>query len=236
MGRLLEVCCSNLESVRAATSAEAQRLELCRDLSCGGLSPEIETIREATRLCGSSTGLQVLFRPRPGDFVYTRDEIERTCSQIEQFSRFCARFPSKGHFGIVIGALTPERNIDVEACKRMIDSAHRIKNITFHRAFDECQEPFRALEDIISLGCNRLLTSGQAPSAPGGSSLIARLVEEAHGRISIMAGAGVNSGNVLALVKKTGVSEVHGSCRDAKSGDCSSKEEIKKIRKILQNV
>lgn len=209
----LEVCCPDLQSVKAAVEAGARRIELCQDLACGGLSPSIEMIRDALALCTGKTSVHVLFRPRSGDFVYNEDELRLVCSQI-------ASCPPVA--GIVIGALTKEGEVDIAACKRMIESASNIPNITFHRAFEYCKDPLRALEDIISLGCNRLLTSGQAPSAIEGTALLKQLVQKAEGRIIIMAGAGVNSKNVLTLIQKTGVREVHGSCR-------GSKEEIQKI-------
>lgn len=209
----LEVCCPDLQSVKAAVEAGARRIELCQDLACGGLTPSVETISAALDLCGGRTSVHVLFRPRPGDFVYNEDELQLVCSQI-------ASCPPVS--GMVIGALTKEGEVDISSCRRMIASAPNIPNITFHRAFELCKEPLRALEDIIALGCNRLLTSGQAPSAIEGTALLKKLVHKAEGRIIIMAGAGVNSENVLRLIRETGVPEVHGSCK-------GSKEEIQKI-------
>lgn len=223
----LEVCCADMRSVRAAVQAGAERIELCEDLACGGVSPSLEMIKEAMTY---GTALQVLFRPRGGDFVYSEAELTLVCAQISQFSSIVRNDP---RYGIVIGALTPQGDIDIEACQRMIGAAVGVTNITFHRAFDECREPLKALEEVIALGCNRLLTSGQAPSAIEGSELIAQLVDRSDGRISVLAGAGVNSHNVLDLITSTGVSEVHGSCRGALG--YSSPVEILKIRKIIGN-
>ncbi|MBP5383126.1 MAG: hypothetical protein J6Y45_07225, partial [Bacteroidales bacterium] len=114
--------------------------------------------------------------------------------------------------GVVIGALTPDGQIDIPLVSRFIRAARPLE-VTFHRAFDECAEPSRALEDIIALGCDTLLTSGHAPSALEGSPLIASLVEQAAGRISIMPGAGINPSNIRQIVLTTGAGQYHGSAR-----------------------
>ena len=113
-----------------------------------------------------------------------------------------------GVHGVVIGALTAEGEIDMEACKRMIDAAGDL-SVTFHRAFDVCRDPFQALEQIISLGCDRLLSSGQMPSAEQGAGLLAELVKKAAGRIIIMPGAGINPQNIALIEQKTAATEFH---------------------------
>jgi copper homeostasis protein len=114
--------------------------------------------------------------------------------------------------GVVIGALTPDGNIDIALCERLVKAAGNI-NVTFHRAFDLCANPIEALDQIIALGCNRLLTSGQAASAIAGVDMLAKLVEHANGRITILAGGGVSAENAADIITKSGTNEVHASAR-----------------------
>ncbi len=151
--------------------------------------------------------VNVLIRPRDGEFCYTDSEIETMIADI----RFCSEI---GVDGVVVGALTPEGNVDMSACRRLMDAAGDM-SITFHRAFDVCVEPSRALEDIIELGCDRLLTSGQRPDALSGSGLIKSLVSQSDGRISIMPGSGIKPGNILEIERVTTAREFHSTARKA---------------------
>ncbi len=151
--------------------------------------------------------VNVLIRPRDGEFCYTDSEIETMIADI----RFCSEI---GVDGVVVGALTPEGNVDMSACRRLMDAAGDM-SITFHRAFDVCVEPSRALEDIIELGCDRLLTSGQRPDALSGSGLIKRLVSQSDGRISIMPGSGIKPENILEIERVTAAREFHSTARKA---------------------
>lgn len=200
---LLEVCASNLESARAAAEGGAERIELCRDLDKDGLTPSAEDIAAAKSL--SKIKVFVLIRSREGNFIYDSDELSMMEEQI-------IRARELGADGIVIGALTPEGEVDMPACRRLIKAAWNLP-VTFHRAFDQASDPFRALEDIISLGCTRLLTSGQANTALEGCELISKLVQQAQGRIIIMPGAGVNPGNAKEILHRTGCTEIHSSAR-----------------------
>ncbi len=119
---------------------------------------------------------------------------------------------AKGVAGVVIGALTSEGDIDIETCRLLINEAKGM-SITFHRAFDECKEPFQALEQIISLGCHRLLTSGHAPCVSEGLELLKGLVSQARKRIIILPGCGVTPENAPVIMKATGAREIHGSLR-----------------------
>ncbi len=151
--------------------------------------------------------VNVLIRPRDGEFCYTDSEIDTMIADI----RFCSEI---GVDGVVVGALTPDGNVDMSACRRLMDAASDM-NITFHRAFDVCVEPSRALEDIIELGCDRLLTSGQRPDALSGSGLIKSLVSQSDGRISIMPGSGIKPGNILEIERVTAAREFHSTARKA---------------------
>lgn len=208
--RLLEVCCGDLESVLAARMGGAQRIELCRSLEMDGLTPALDTTIAAL---ASALGIpiHVLIRPREGDFVYDEDEIEQMIHDIRVFKRL-------GVSGIVIGALRPDGSIDTAAVRRLVREAEGL-SITFHRAFDVCREPFEALEQVISLGCHRLLTSGQAPTAEQGLPLLKRLTCQAAGRLSIMPGAGVSPANALRILQETGAHEIHGSLRNGSTTD-----------------
>ncbi len=205
---LIEICCDSLAAVDAAVEGGAQRVELCAELALDGLTPPDALVRHAV-----SAGIRthVLIRPRAGDFVYSDLEAEAMLDAIRR-----ARL--LGAHGVVIGALTPQGDIDLPLCRRLVSAAggvgeERPLSITFHRAFDVCRSPEQALEDIIRLGCHRLLTSGQAPSAFEGIPLLRRLVRQAAGRICIMPGAGVNADNAALILRQTGAAELHGSFR-----------------------
>lgn len=211
---ILEVCAANVASARAAAKGGAQRIELCTALELDGLTPSEEEIREARVIEGLR--VNVLIRLREGDFVYSPEEIATMAAQIETARRL-------GADGVVIGALTPEGDIDVEACRQMMEAAGEME-VTFHRAFDVCRHPQKALEDIISLGCHRLLTSGQAAKAADGTALIRELQEQAQGRIILMPGSGVNPDNAQRILAETGCREIHSSAR--RPGDCTTSTEV----------
>lgn len=200
---LLEICAGSVESAIAARDGGAHRIELCAALEIGGVTPSAGVITEARKVEGMT--LNVIIRPRGGDFLYSEHEI--AC--MEQDIRKCAEL---GVDGVVIGALTTEGDIDTATCKRLIAAADGM-SITFHRAFDMCRNPKEALEQLISLGCHRVLTSGQAATAEAGIPLLKELVEQAAGRIIIMPGCGVNSSNAAAILQSTGACEIHASAR-----------------------
>ena len=198
----LEVCCADLQSVKAAIEGGAHRIELCRSLEVDGLTPSKEMMEAAISL---GIPVQVLIRPREGDFVYYEEEVQSMIRDIRLAKQLGAN-------GVVIGALRQDGTIDEETIRRLVNEAKGL-SITFHRAFDVCSQPLEALEKIISLGCNRLLTSGQASSAEQGIPLLKQLVEQSAGRIIIMPGAGVNKDNARRILSETGAHEIHGSLR-----------------------
>lgn len=200
--RKLEVCCADIDSIRKAAEGGAHRVELCQDLEIGGTTPSAEMIDYAIKI-GIRT--HILIRPRGGNFVYSPEETDCMVHAIRMAQ-------AKGVAGVVIGALTPEGNIDTDTCRRLINEAKGM-SITFHRAFDECIEPSQALEQIISLGCHRLLTSGHAPCVDEGLELLKKLVNQAKDRIIILPGCGVNPGNARYIIEETGACELHGSLR-----------------------
>ena len=243
---LLEVCCTNIESALNMLREGAQRVELCSVLECGGLTPtwlsrlherpsiapcetpappasEYETPTSApeSRHIDLLSHAHVLIRCRPGDFCYSQAELDEMCRSI----RLCREIGVKG---VVIGALTPEGDPDLPALRKMIHVATGPDNtltLVFHRAFDECRDPFGALEQIISLGFHNLLTSGHAPTAEEGIPILKQLVERAAGRINIMAGKGITLDNVARIIRETGVPAVH----------LSEREGIFKLLRHIQN-
>lgn len=201
--KILEICAGSVASAVAARDGGAQRIELCAALEVGGVTPSAGLIAEARKVEGLV--LNVIIRPRGGDFLY--DDYEIAC--MEEDIRTCK---SLGVDGVVIGALTANGDIDTATCKRLIKVADGM-SVTFHRAFDMCRNPQKALEELIALGCHRVLTSGQAPTAEAGIELLSKLVEQADGRIIIMPGCGVNSNNAAKILQATGANEIHASAR-----------------------
>ena len=200
---LLEIAANSLASALVAQEAGAGRIELCASLGEGGLTPTYATIalaRDRLRI-----PVYVLIRPRAGDFLYSDLELETMLGDIE----FSAKL---GCDGVVIGALDADGNVEMAQCRQMIAAAGKM-GVTFHRAFDMTREPKSALEDIIALGCERLLTSGQGATALAGAALIRELVDQAAGRIVVMPGAGIDSTNIAALRAQTGAEEFHASAK-----------------------
>lgn len=199
-----EICANSVESCLAAQEGGADRVELCAGIPEGGTTPSYGEIKIARKLL-TSTLLHVIIRPRGGDFLYTPLEIER----MEEDIRICKEL---GVDGVVTGCLTKDGNVDIEANKRLIELA-RPMSVTFHRAFDRTANPLQALEDIISLGCDRILTSGQQPKAIEGTSLLAELRQKANDRITLLAGSGVCEDNIRQIFNSTGIREYHFSAR-----------------------
>ena len=200
---ILEICAGSVESAIAARDGGAARIELCAALEIGGVTPSAGLIAEARKVEGIV--LNVIIRPRGGDFLY--DKYEAACMEHDILT--CKQL---GVDGVVIGALTADGEIDSELCRRLIAAAEGM-SITFHRAFDMCRNPRKALEELIALGCDRVLTSGQATTAEAGIPLIRELAEQAAGRIIIMPGCGVNSKNAAHILQATGAKEIHASAR-----------------------
>ena len=200
-GRFLECCCTDAEEATEAEKGGASRIELCEDLPCGGVTPSEENIRRT--LSNVNIPVNVLIRVRGGDFVYSEKEI----SEMVESIKLCKGL---GVNAVVIGALRPDGSIDTEACKRLVEAADGL-HITFHRAFDECSDPLAALEDIIALGCDRLLTAGHATNVNDGAAMLKTLVHKAGDRITILAGSGVRPANIAWLESMTGVQEFHSS-------------------------
>lgn len=222
MNRILEICCADIESVDAAVRGGADRIELCCALSEGGVTPSAGLIAEAV---SRNVPINVLIRPRSGDFAYSSDEINVMLRDISLAAAFGAN-------GVVIGALLPNGSIDVKACRRMTEAAkEKGLSVTFHRAFDMCSNAMEALEDVVSTGADRILTSGLASTALNGADLLAKLNNAAAGRITIMAGCGVTPDNISEIIQRTGVTEVHASAKTTKQSSMTFRNETAKMGK-----
>ncbi|MCQ9156906.1 copper homeostasis protein CutC [Acidomonas methanolica] len=198
----LEICVDDAEGVRTAQQAEVTRIELCAALALGGLTPSAGLVHLAR---GSAVPVYAMIRPRSGAFVFDTMEERAMLAEI-------AAMRTAGLAGVVLGASLPDHRLDVPLLARLSAAAGPLGR-TLHRAFDLAPDPFEALEAAIALGFERILTSGGAHAAPEGAPLLRALVTRAAGRIEIMAGAGVTPGNVVPLLRATGVGAVHASCR-----------------------
>ena len=202
-----EICANSVESCIAAQQAGADRVELCMGIPEGGTTPsygEIQMARDLLR----ETKLHVIIRNRGGDFLYTQRELERMAMDID----LCRKI---GVDGVVFGCLTAEGDVDNGANRFLLEHATGM-NTTFHRAFDRCKEPLKNIESVISLGFNRVLTSGQQATAEMGIPLLHQLNNVVGDRIIIMAGCGVNENNIKKIQTETGVRAFHFSAREPK--------------------
>jgi copper homeostasis protein len=195
---LVEVAVDSLDGADAAAQGGADRIELCAALHDGGLTPGPGLLELALQ---RRLPVMAMARPRPGDFLYTAAEFATLLRDV-------AAIKAAGAAGVVSGVLRQDAGVDRERMREVLAMAAPLP-VTFHRAFDLCPDAEAALQELIELGVSRVLTSGQAASAPLGSTLIARLVQRAQGRIAVVAGAGVRPDSVVALVRATGVGEVH---------------------------
>ncbi|HWZ62753.1 MAG TPA: copper homeostasis protein CutC [Steroidobacteraceae bacterium] len=206
---MLEVCVEDLSGLREALAGGAGRIELCSALSLGGLTPSAALVGVAVR---GSVPVHVLIRPRAGDFLYDRGEEELIATDIRAAV-------DAGAAGVAIGANRPGALLDGPMLQRLVSVAREAAArrdtsvaLTLHRAFDLCADPLAALEAVITLGFDRVLTSGGAGSAMAGRQMLAALANQARGRIRILAAGGIDPGNVAAVLD-TGVDEIHASCQ-----------------------
>ncbi|MDD4515041.1 copper homeostasis protein CutC [Massilibacteroides sp.] len=202
--RIIEICANSAQSCVEAEQGGAARVELCAAIPEGGTTPSYGEIKAARELT-SRIDINIIIRPRGGDFLYTPAEVRSMLYDIEMAKEL------KVH-GVVFGCLTPDGDIDVTLLKRLMDAAKPL-SVTFHRAFDVCRNPFLALEQLIDAGCDRILTSGQEKDAVTGIPLLAELVKRAAGRIIIMPGCGVREQNIARIEAETGATEFHTSAR-----------------------
>ncbi len=209
----LEVCIDRIKSALAARDGGAGRIEVCSALTVGGVTPSYGLVEQCIALRGVE--VMVMIRPHAGGFKYGPDEVGTMLRDI-QFAK------ERGAQGVVLGALHPDGRVDREICLRLIEAARPL-SITFHRAFDLTPDPLEALDALLELGVDRLLTSGQAPRATDGLQLIRELVHRAGPDFFVMAGAGIRPQDVAALVHATGVQEIHASASEEASDVTSNR-------------
>jgi copper homeostasis protein len=202
---IYEICVDSVAGVRAAKAAGADRVELCADLLEGGITPSRGLIRQARTIAG--IGVNVMIRPRGGDFLFDDDEFAIMQSDIETAK-------AEGADGVVIGVLTAAGEIDAARGRELVALARPL-SVTFHRAFDLTREPYRAIETLVGLGIDRVLTSGQETSVLEGLPLIGELIRRAQNRIVVMPGGGVTSRNVERVIAAAKPKEIHFAALDA---------------------
>jgi len=200
---IIEIATSDFVTTKSAVEGGADRIELCANLAEGGTTPSYGTIIKCREKF--DVLLYPIIRPRGGDFLYGKDEFGIMANEI----KFCKQI---GCDGVVLGLLNIDGTIDMIRTGDLIETAYPM-GVTFHRAFDRCRDPFIALEELIEIGCERILTSGQKPTAPQGVELIAQLNKAADERITIMPGSGVRKENIKMIAEKTGCTEFHSSLR-----------------------
>jgi copper homeostasis protein len=238
---IIEIATTDFITTKTAVEGGADRIELCAALTEGGTTPSAGMIKQ----CRQAFDVQLfpIIRPRGGDFLYTEDEFEIMLHDV----KLCRDL---GCDGIVTGLLKKDGSIDKKRTEKLVQAAYPME-VSFHRAFDRCKDPLEAMEQLISIGCQRILTSGQQPTAPQGIDLIAELVKVAADRIIIMPGSGVRKENLKELALKTGATEFHSSLRgrsktkmeflhpafaaseESYSNPSVDPEEVKALRKAL---
>jgi copper homeostasis protein len=204
MKYIIEIATSDFLTTRSAVEGGADRIELCANLAEGGTTPSYGHIRQC-REAFDDVLIYPIIRPRGGDFLYNDEEYEIMLHDV----KWCREL---GCDGVVIGLLNTDGTIDKKRIARLAEAAYPL-GVTFHRAFDRCRDPFEAMDQLIDIGCERILTSGQKPLAPDAAALIAELNKAAAGRIIIMPGSGVRKENIKALASQTGCLEFHSSLR-----------------------
>lgn len=232
----LEICANSFQSAKNAQEAGAHRIELCSELSVGGITPSYGLIKKVMEKLHIET--YVLIRPRSGNFTYSKEEFDI----IKQDIQICK---DMGCAGIVSGVLNEDNSLDKTRTKELIELSKPL-TFTFHRAFDCVPNPIKTLEQLINLGVDRILTSGQEPSAEKGLELLKKLLEKAADKITILPGGGINPKNAI-LFKEAGFTEIHASASQVILSEnnsvyfgetpqtVSSVETIHAILKVIQN-
>jgi copper homeostasis protein len=206
---IIEIATSDFITTKAAVEGGADRIELCANLAEGGTTPSYGHIRK----CRETFDVLIypIIRPRGGDFLFTEEEFSIMLQDVQ----LCKQLNCDG---VVIGLLNKDGSIDIKRIAQLLEAAYPL-GVTFHRAFDRCSNPFEALEQLIQIGCERILTSGQKPSAPDAVDMIEQLNREANDRIIIMPGSGVRKENIKMIAEKTGCTEFHSSLRSKQKSE-----------------
>jgi len=239
MSTKLEIAVFSVEAAVTALKAGAHRIEFCENPQEGGTTPSygsLKTLRSFT-----TQPVFPIIRPRGGDFLYSRSEFEVMKADLNIIKEL-------GYLGAVIGLLNADGSIDTNRTKELVDIAGPSMQISFHRAFDRCNDPLIALEEIIATGCKRILTSGQVPNAVDALPLLKKLVKEADDRIIIMPGSGVRSNNIKEILEATSAKEIHSSARQMQASKMQNVKEsmqenlqttgvdVEEIKKMLEQL
>lgn len=226
---LLEISVESLDTALAAEHAGADRIELCAELNLGGITPSIAAMRKVHEEL--EIPVFPIIRPRKGDFVYNDSEFAA-------MRRAIATARDYGLEGVVLGILRPDRTLDVERTRELVEWAQPLE-VTFHRAFDHAPDLLRALEDVLETGATRLLTAGGAATAPEGSATLRKLVEAAGDRIIVLPGAGLHAANIAKLAAETRAREYHsglgGVLPYGSSNLTRFESEVRAMKRALQN-
>lgn len=203
MNYIIEIATSDFSTTKSAVEGGADRIELCANLAEGGTTPSYGYIKRCRE--EFDVLLFPIIRQRAGDFLYSKDEYEIMLHDV----KLCKQL---GCDGVVIGLLNMDGTIDIARTSELIEAAYPME-VTFHRAYDRCRDPFAAMEELIEIGCQRILTSGQKPTVSEGSDLLVELNKKADDRIIIMPGSGLRKENIKMIADKTGCTEFHSSLR-----------------------
>ena len=223
----LEISVETLEGALAAERGGADRIELCGDLSVGGVTPGVDLVR--TVRAQIRIPLFMMIRPRAGDFVFTEREFE-------MMKRSMVEAKKSGADGVVLGILNKDRRVDIERTRELVNLARPLP-VTYHRAFDETADLHGALEDVIQTGSTRILTSGGAAGAPAGAATLAELVRDARGRIIIVPGAGIHASNILQIAQRTQAREFHSGLSTALPyGSREYKKFEEEVRRLAERI
>jgi copper homeostasis protein len=225
---LLEICVETLAAALAAERGGAGRIELCQNLSVGGVTPSVELMRAARAQI--HIPIFAMIRPRGGDFSYTAAEFQQMVADLTE-ARNC------GMDGVVIGLLNADRLVDIERTRELVELARRLP-VTFHRAFDATPSPNTALEGVIASGAARILTCGGKANAEEGGATIAELVKGAASRIEIVAGGGISATNLESVLRRSGVREIHSGLSSTlpypRAEHSAFEAEVRKMAAILE--
>lgn len=198
---LFELAVFDFEAAQRALSAKVNRIELCEDYDAGGITPGLSLLQKVLKL--GSIDIFVMIRCRPGNFIYTKNEMNTMLQQIKEFKTLNIQ-------GFVFGALTPDNKVDIKTCHSVIKAAHPLP-VTFHRAFDQCNDMFKASEEIIECGFKRILTSGGKSNAFDGRFVIKDLISKYGSKIIFIPGGGIRNHNLKEIINSTGTNEIHSS-------------------------
>lgn len=224
---LLEISVGSVEAAVAAQRGGADRIELCREQNVGGLTPSIETMKEARERV--RIPIYAMIRPRGGDFVYSDDEFAEMRDEILLAQQLQMD-------GVVLGILTKQRRVDVARTRELVEMAEKME-VTFHRAIDETTDLLSALEQVVETGAERILTSGGKPTALEGAETIAKMVARARGRVVILPGAGISGANLQEAARRTSATEFHSGLSSALPYGSSDYRKIEKeVRKLAEQI